>query len=201
MKNNNILLGIILTVMSLTNVGCAGQTAQAQTVPETPTSTDETSGSETETSDEEDLAPLEVVTLPEPTLATGENGERQTHLSVGEPAPWAGVLFSPEAVAFILAEYQALQLRASAALVRQRESDWLRLQLEVGRLRLQIDADRDSYRIELEGRDREILRLEEAHQALINEHSNDFWDDFLMVGGGILGGTVVGILIGLLAGL
>lgn len=198
MKNSNIALGILLLLVAVTNAGCGAQTAAAQTVPDETVSTDGTSGSEVE---DEELAPLEVVTLPEPTLSTGENGERQTHLSVGEPAPWTGVLFSPEAVAFILAEYQALQLRAEAALVHQRDSDWLRLQLEVGRLRLHIESDRETYRIELAGRDREILRLEEAHQALIDEHSNDFWEDFLMVGGGILGGTVIGLLVGLLAGL
>ena len=147
MKNNNVILGIILLFVAFLNTGCGTQAAVAQTVPEEPVATDETSGSETEA----ELAPLEVVTLPEPTLATGENGERQTHLTVGEPAPWTGVLLSPEAMAFILAEYQALQLRAEAALVRQRESDWLRLQLEVGRLRLQLETDRETYRIELAG--------------------------------------------------
>lgn len=145
------------------------------------------------------LAPLEQIQLEPPQLTNGEDGERQTWLYEGQLAPWDGVLLNPPAAAFIISEYEAAYSRARAALERQRASDMNRLRLEVGRLELQLRSERQQSEVQVEGLQREILRLEEAHQALIDETSGDFWEDFLMVGGGILGGIAVGVLIGFLA--
>jgi len=146
------------------------------------------------------LTPLEEVDLEPPRMSTGSNGERQTYLQLEQPAPWDGVLLNPAAVAFIVAEYQALYQRALLAIQRQRQSDWLRLQLEVGRLQSRISAMEQVHRIELEGRDREILRQQANQQALINSQNNNLLDQMLLVGAGALGGLLVGVLVGVFAG-
>jgi len=151
-----------------------------------------------------DLAPLEVVELPEPQLSLGDRGERQTYLHTGEAAPWAGVLLNPSAIAFIVAEYQASFSRAGAALDRQRESDWTRLRLEVNQLRLQLASDRQQANIVIDGLNREIDRLDDIHENYIEEQTGGFWNtDFgqvLQWGLVILGSAAVGVIVGYLGG-
>lgn len=149
---------------------------------------------------ETSLAPLEQIQLEPPQLTNGEAGERQVWLYEGQLAPWDGVLLNPPAAAFIVSEYEAAVSRARAALGRQRASDSNRLRLEVGRLELQLRSEKQQFGIQIVGLQREILRLGEAHQALIDETSGNFWKNFLKVGGGILGGIVVGIIIGFFVG-
>lgn len=150
-----------------------------------------------------ELAPLEEVTLPEPQLTLGTNGERQTYLQIGEPAPWAGVLLNPAAVAFIISEYRASFQRAQAALDRQRESDWNRLRLEVGQLRLQIETDRRQADVVIDGLRREVDRQIQIHEDYIEEQNGGFWNtDFgqvLQWGLVIIGSAAVGVVVGYLA--
>lgn len=198
MKNLSILL---MPILCLLGAGCAGSVA-AQTVPEEPGSDEvSTSGSETETSEVEELAPLDEVEVPEPVLSTGENGERQTYLSAGEPAPWAGVLLNPEAMAFVISQYEAAFERAGAALRLQRELDSARLHLEVGRLRLQIDTERAEHRIIVGGLEREVARLIQIHEDYVAEQTGGFWNSdvgrVIEYGLIIIGAAAVGLVIGL----
>lgn len=194
------LLAALSIPMLLT--GCGSTSASAQT-PEPTAEVEQTSGSETEQTEEE-LAPLEVVDLPEPVLSTGEHGERQTFLAEGEPAPWAGVLLNPEAVAFIISQYEAQWERARAALERQRDSDWNRLQLEVGRLRLRLETQEQQHNIIVDGLNREVSRLIQIHEDYVEEQNGGFWNsDFgqvLQYGLIIVGSAAVGLVVGYLAG-
>lgn len=148
------------------------------------------------------LAPLEEVQLEMPQLSTGSRGERQVWLGEGDLAPWDGVLLNPPAAAFIISQYQALHQRAMAALERQRDSDANRLNFEVGRLQLRLTTERLAFVVELEGRDREITRVREAHQALIDQNNDNFLEvleDFLMITIPGVVGIAIGILIGFFA--
>lgn len=150
-----------------------------------------------------ELAPLEEIELPEPQLSTGSRGERQTYLQVGEPAPWPGVLFNPAAVAYIIAEFEAMQERGRAALRLQRESDWNRLRLEVNQLRLRVESDRRQADVVIDGLNREVDRLHQIHEEYVEEREGGFWNtDFgqvLQWGLVIIGSAAVGVVVGYLA--
>ena len=150
------------------------------------------------------LAPLETITLAPPQLSLGTNGERQTYLQVGETAPWAGILFNPAAIAFIISEYQASFERAGAALDRQRESDSNRLHFEVEQLQLQLLSDRQQADIVIDGQNREIERLTNIHVDYVEEQTGGFWKtgfgEILKWGLVIVGSVAVGIIAGFLIG-
>lgn len=151
-----------------------------------------------------ELAPLREIELEPAHRTSGENGERQTYLSEGEAAPFAGVLLNPAAVAFIVSEWEAFQLRAQASLRLQRESDWNRLQLEVGRLQLRINSIEQQHQVVVEGLRRENQRLIQIHEDYVEEQTGGFWNsDFgqvLQYGLIILGSAAVGLVVGFVAG-
>ena len=186
------------------SVGLIAPCVHAQDNPETPEGSSVAPGAVIEWSPvSTELAPLELVILPGPQLSTGARGERQTYLHIGEPAPWAGVLFNPPAAAFIVAEYQASFSRAGVTLARQRESDWNRLRLEVNQLRLQLSSDRQQANVVIEGLVGEINRLEDIHENYVEEQTGGFWNtDFgqvLQWGLVIVGSAAVGFVLGYLA--
>lgn len=152
----------------------------------------------------DELAPLEEIRLEEPRLSTGANGELQTYLSVGETAPWRGVLLNPPAIAFIIAEYEATYARALAALQLQRQSDWNRLRLEVGRLYLRLDSQQRQHEVIVEGLRQENHRLAQIHEDYVEEQTGGFWNtDFgavLKYGLIIIGSAAVGVVVGYVAG-
>lgn len=201
-----VFLTIILSMWMVSTTAC-GTPVAAQ--PPTTTETTETSGSEAppeeetdEPEEESELAPLEEIDLPELRRTDGSNGERQTYLAEGDPAPFAGILLNPEGMAYIISELEAFQLRAGAALRLQRESDWNRLQLETGRLRLRIDTIQRQHTVVVEGLQRENQRLIRIHEEYVEEQEGGFWNtDFgrvLQYGLIIIGAGAVGVVVGFL---
>lgn len=151
-----------------------------------------------------ELAPLEEITPPPIQRSTGARGERQTYLQQGEAAPWPGVLFNPAAVAYLISEFEAFQLRAEAALERQRSSDWNRIRLEVQQLKLQITSDRRQADVVIEGLHRELERRIQLHKDYVEEQSGGFWNTtfgrvlkwgLVVIGAGAVG-AVVGYAVG-----
>lgn len=198
MKNLCIIY-VLSAVVAAT--GCSSTTASAQTSEQNQIAQN-TTGAEAELNIE--LAPLEIVELPEPTLSSGEHGERQTFLAQGAPAPWAGILLSPEAIAFIISQYETQRELATIVLNRQRASDWNRLQLEVGRLQLRLETQERQHQIVIQGLDREINRLIQIHEEYVDEQTGGFWNsDFgqiLQYGLVIVGSAAVGLIVGYFAG-
>jgi len=135
--------------------------------------------------------------------STGENGELQLYLNIGEVAPFSGVLLNPPAVAFVLAETQALWGRGQLALQRQRAIDAERLRLETELFQLEITSLTERYYTVTDGMEREIARGRQLHQALIDEnHRNSFWNGawgtFLkMLAGAAIGISLTSIVVGL----
>jgi len=211
MKDSRLL--IFFTVVSMFVTAC-GAPAIAQT-PEVSVS-EQTSGTETEevvteASNEPETevlvdyepAPLDEVELDPPHRTNGENGERQTYLANGEPAPFAGLLLNPEAIAFIVSEWEAYQLRATAALRLQRESDMNRLRLEVGRLHLRLQTVEREREVAIEGLQRENQRLIQIHEDYIEEQTGGFWNtDFgqvLQYGLIVISSVAIGAVVGYVA--
>jgi len=149
------------------------------------------------------LAPLEEVELPPAQLSNGSRGERQTYLQRGEVAPWPGVLLNPSAVAYLIAEAEAARSRAEAALQRQRESDWNRLRLEVGQLRLRVTSDRRQADVIIAGLEREVERRIQIHESYVEERNGGFWNtdfgEILQWGLVVVGAAAVGFVVGYLA--
>ncbi len=118
-------------------------------------------------------------------------------------APWPGVLLNPSAVAYLIAEAEAARSRAEAALQRQRESDWNRLRLEVGQLRLRVTSDRRQADVIIAGLEREVERRIQIHESYVEERNGGFWNtdfgEILQWGLVVVGAAAVGFVVGYLA--
>lgn len=139
---------------------------------------------------------LELVKIePMPLRTPGEFGEKQYWLDQGLAAPFPGVLLNPEAVAFILSEYRASYERSLLAVNKQRDLDLSVLNLEVGKLKVEIDATQAKSDITIQGRDEEIKRLQKINKEQMDDSSGLKRKLFLGVGAG-----VAGLVIGFIAG-
>lgn len=125
-------------------------------------------------------------------------GEKQTWLFRGAVAPYDGVLLSPEAVAFILTEYDALRLRSELALETQRKNDLAKINLEIGSLQLELENQRRIYEVQLEAKNDQLKSYRNITQS-VYEDKNSLKNKLLIGIGGAGAGVLAGILIGLLA--
>lgn len=143
-----------------------------------------------------DVSPLPKVELKLPEKTNGSNGELQTFLSEGKTAPFAGILLTTEAMAFILAQHEALVQRARAALKQQRTKDQARLMLEVQRRELEIESIRKQHKVEKEALQNQIDSFQEINEDLRNELKTPKWKSFLQIGGSVILGVAVGLVSG-----
>ena len=143
------------------------------------------------------LDDLDLVIIPAgPQRTPGEFGEKQFWITQGSLAPFDGVLLNTEAMAFILTEYKALEARANAALANQRELDLSKLNLEVGRLHLEVQAQNKKSILELQGRDEELKACQKITKEIRDDNSGFKRKLFVGLGSGV-GGLVIGALLGL----
>lgn len=173
--------------------GCNGQT------PSTTSSAPPSSGGEDITAPIEDAAIEELPLVETPTVERNTSATaRSVRILAGAAAPFAGRLLNDEAMSYMHTASVSLEEECTAAIRRQRDRDAARLTLDVGELRLQINSDRDRFRIILDGRDREIRRLLELNTEL-SHTANEFpWEAVLSgVGAGALG-LVIGFVAGAL---
>lgn len=177
MKRNNLFIAAILCVAPL----IVGNTAQAQQA------------------GERTIDVLKIVPFPDmPKLKI--DGELQTWVDKKEPAPYAGVLLNPEATALIISEHETQKKRGEEALKLQRESDFAVLQLELGKLEVEMSSLKKKSDIKLKAKDDENKRLLSINKDL-REDRDDFWGDALLVTGGAGAGVLIGILISVVSGI
>lgn len=142
----------------------------------------------------EELSLVETPTVERNTSPTA----RSIRIAVGTATPYGGRLLNDEAVSYLHNASVSLELECSAAIRRQRDRDAARLSLDVGELRLQINSDRDRFRVILEGRDREISRLLDLNEDLTRDTNAFPWEAVLTgIGTGALG-LVLGFISGAL---
>ena len=101
-----------------------------------------------------------------------ESGEKQAWINKTVPAPFDGILLNPEAMAYIITEYEALGARANTALKNQREYDVIKLNLETGMEQVAFRAYREKNEIISRGKDDEIKRLKDINKKIIEEAKN-----------------------------
>lgn len=142
-----------------------------------------------------ELQPLEEV---RPILQE-EGADHSTHrtygISLGESAPFSGLLLSEGAAAYIVTEHQALQERYGVSLTQQRERDFARLLRETETLRLQVNGDRERFLILFESQERYTQDLE---RMLSNTQETSVVDILAYVGIGAAG-VLIGIIVGFFA--
>lgn len=132
----------------------------------------------------------------EPTGNTpGQNGEQQTWIEVNTPAPYSGVLLNTEGMAYIISEYEARQDRANIAVKKQRDLDLTKLNLETGKLTIELETSEKKNAIIVKGRDDELKRLHELNQKMLEE-SQKPWTKIIIGVGAALVGVGTGILVG-----
>lgn len=201
---NKFISLLTVIVFSTMSIGC-NTTPRTSTMPsfEEIVEANDSSHQITWEAVEEDLGPLQQVEPPGPLPSTDTTGQRQTYLATSQAAPWAGILLSAEAMAFIIAEYQASFERAQAALEAQRELDTSRLTLEVGRLRIQMQSERQQSNLIIAGLDRDIERIVQAHEQYVEAQSGGFWaselGQILQWGLIVIGSLAVGVVVGYVA--
>lgn len=151
------------------------------------------------------LAPLVEEALTELPLVEAPTVERNTsttarryRVTLGMPAPASGLLLNDEAEAYVFAESEAFEARCRVAITSQRDRDAVRLSLEVGELRLQMNSDRERFRIILDGRDREIQRLMSLNETLSGSASDFPLEEVLLGIGALAVGLVGGFAVGFL---
>jgi len=114
-------------------------------------------------------------------------------------APYPGIFFSNEQAAYIIAELEAYQRRVSVSMESMRDGYQLRLRHETEELRLQINSDRNRFRIIIAARDAEIARLLAQTERFANRGAEFPWEAVLVGAGGLLIGVVGGFLMGFIA--
>lgn len=133
--------------------------------------------------------PLETVAVPapEPPDPTEARTYRLVH---GQPAPVDGILFTDAAAAYVVSEYTALHDRFQLALTQQHDRDYARLLHDTETLTLQINSDRERFRLLFQGEENYISTLETM------THQDNTWHDIWQV----LGAGGIGVLVGVIVG-
>ena len=147
-----------------------------------------------------ELAPVEAVEVPavEPN-PTPTPAPVELTLNQEFRAPYPGIFFSNEQAAYIIAELEAYQSRVAATMESMRTGFQLRLHNETEELRLQINSDRNRFRMVIAARDTEIARLLRQNERFVNRGSEFPWEAVLVGAGGLLIGVIGGFLMGFVA--
>lgn len=172
-------------------IGCAGTTKQVSTIPKLPT-VEERAEELSSTYTEKDL-PL--VNVEQPTNSAGQNGELQVWVEAGKVAPYSGVLINPEGMAHIIANHEAQIELADAAVEKQRDLDLTKLNLEAAKLIVELETTEKKNNVIIKGRDEEIKRLQELHNAALAEAKKP-WKKIIIGVGAAVVGVGAGIVIG-----
>lgn len=144
------------------------------------------------------LPPVPVITLPElgdggiPVIAPGasSNGELITPLTLGQRAPWNGVLFNGPAVAYLQVEYR---LQGQRCLIdRQHDMQLLlaRYNSDIATMRLALETQVHSDTIILNGRDSDILSLNRIIAQQQRAQGPNLPTIFIAGGAGLIIGAV-----------
>lgn len=171
-------------------VGCVHQQTLSATTPHPSTSSAADSGTSSSVAANVQLPPLpepeELHLSPPP-----DSGALIQPLHTGERAGFNGLLFNPQATAYLEVEYRAVQTRCMIDRRRETEEVTARLQAQMDRLQTSLDASNREHHIIVEGRDREITSLnhtitQQAHAATITPIQT-----VLYVAGGLFVGALV----------
>ena len=152
-----------------------------------------------------DMAPLELAAVEAPEVPAVEPSPTPTPpplaLTLNQEfrAPYPGIFFSNEQAAYIIAELEAYQQRVAVTMESMRTGYELRLRSETEELRLQINSDRNRFRIIIAARDAEIARLLAQTERFANRGAEFPWEAVLVGAGGLLIGVIGGFLMGFVA--
>lgn len=135
---------------------------------------------------------------PKPERDPKELGEKQMWVPKGYVVLWEGLLLNPEAAAAIISEYENISFRANQALETQRELDLKKLNLEVGKLKLDLIAQDKKNVIVLEGRDKELKSCQTLNKQILEDRGHLKNKILIGLGSGVAG-AVLGLLIGIFA--
>jgi hypothetical protein len=137
---------------------------------------------------------LTLVELETPLNTAGQNGELQIWLESNKPTPFAGVLLNPEGMAYILSSFESQKDLSNLAIKKQRDLDLNKLNLETGKLFIQIETIEKKNDVILKGRDEELVRLQQINDKLIKDIRSP-WKKILIGVSGVIIGVGAGILI------
>ncbi len=113
--------------------------------------------------------------------------EKYTELKQGEPAPYAGILLTKEAIAKIYADQELAIKKLNAEHEYQLNSDKLSAKTKYDLLDIRYKLDIEMYKSMLENRDDAIKKLP--------VYSQGYKSDWSMIGGFVLGSVItVGIV-------
>ena len=112
-----------------------------------------------------------------------------TPLGKGQPAPYAGVLMSPPAVAKVVAEKEAAAKALVLAVQRQAELDEARLKFEVDGLTTSCNADKQILQAQVDESKRRINMLNDQLEKETKGPGPGTW-----LGVGVAGGVVVTLI-------
>jgi hypothetical protein len=138
------------------------------------------------------IEPLESVQVP-PREQPDSSTSFSQRILAGQSAPFSGLLLSDSAAAFVASEYEAIIQRYELALSQQRAMDLARVIRDSRAYRLQINSERERFRIFAESQERYIASLE---ASLSQQNQVDVLQIFALVGAGAVG-IVFGIIIGI----
>lgn len=115
-------------------------------------------------------------------------------------APYPGIFFSNDQAAYIIAELEAYQQRVAVIMESMRNGFQLRLRNELEGLRIQINSDRNRYRLIIADRNGQISRLLRQTERIANRGAEFPWEAVLVGAGGLLIGVIGGFLMGFVTG-
>lgn len=139
-----------------------------------------------------------VVLAPAPDRIPGEFDEVQYWLDKNDKAHFEGVIVNPEGWAYIISEYEALEKRSQAAIDAQRAEDLAFINLELGKLVVEMNAQQQKAEIQIAAREDDHRRCQEINQAIVQDSKSLKKKVFIGVGSGAIG-AVVGVIVGMFA--
>lgn len=112
-----------------------------------------------------------------------------TPLSKGQPAPYLGVLFSPEAVAQVVAEKDAAERRLLLAIQHQVDLDAVQLKFEKDTLTTTCNADKEILQAQVDDGKRQVDILNDQLKKQTGGPGAPVW-----IGLGAVGGVVLTVI-------
>jgi hypothetical protein len=142
----------------------------------------------------EKIYELPLVVIPEIPKYELSGNEYQSWINKNEPAPFSGIILTPEAMSQIITLYLSQRDIYELTIKKQHESDFEILKIETGKLMVEMDSQKKKSDTRLAYKEKEIQRLQEINKDISKAKSN-ILRDILFVGGGVGVGLIAGVVI------
>lgn len=124
----------------------------------------------------------------------GEFNEVQYWLDEDDKARFDGVIVNPEGWAYILSEYDSLKERSQAALEAQRAADLAYINLELGKVLAEWEADQRKAEVQIAAREEDLRRCQKINEEIVKNRTG-LKKKFLVGAGAGAVGVVLGIVL------